>query len=291
MLPPAQDDEVQGADGRAVARGGAGQNIPGVNTGSPGTSNSTTGGRQIFTEDPADTDDGLLDLNADVATATLLWSELTAKWSPVASASTYGAATPAEQTKALNLLRFARGLSDDGVTPRSWVLGDPLHSRPKPVNYGARAAGFSETNPDIRILMGTNDGFMRMFQNKDSNGAQDGRENWAFIPRAVIPLLDRLHQNLGGTPIHPIGTDGSPAVATDDVNGDGSIISGDSDSAVAVFGLRRGGKNYYALDISNPEVQKFLWKVEKEDPSGDFAEMAQSWGTPNRQDKVVWRRH
>ena len=277
-LPPPVDDEVAGSDGRAIERGGAGQKIRGIDGGSPGTNNASADGRRVYTEDSSIPLTGLRDLNADVPTAKALWADLTRNWSPAASADNYDDADAADQLRAVNILRFARGLLDDGTTVRPWVLADPLHSRPKPVNYGGRTAGFDADNPDIRILMGSNDGFMRMFQNTASDGAQDGRENWAFIPRALLPLLDRLHRNIGGKPVHPLGLDGSPEVYSEDRNGDGSLKSGEGDRAIAIFGLRRGGKGYYALDISNPDAPVFLWKAEKTDSR--FAEMAQTWGTP-----------
>ena len=84
-LPAPADDEVAGADGRAVARGGGGQQIPGFVNGNPEESNSDTDARQLFTEDPSDVTDGLMPLDADADTAEKLWTEISAKWSPAAS--------------------------------------------------------------------------------------------------------------------------------------------------------------------------------------------------------------
>ena len=120
-LPAAEDDEVEGKDGRAVARGGAGQQIPGYVSGSPGLTNAATGARQLFTEDPTDLTDGLMALNADATTASALWTEITQNWSPAASSATYAGATAAEKTKAVNILKWARGLQDDNST-RNWLL-------------------------------------------------------------------------------------------------------------------------------------------------------------------------
>ncbi|MBT6272674.1 MAG: hypothetical protein HOI95_00900 [Chromatiales bacterium] len=279
-LPTPSDDEVANKDGRAVARGGAGQQIPGYDSGSPALSNSTSGARQLFTENPGNGSDNLMALNADATTAAALWTEITQNWSPAASNTTYAAASSAEKTKAVNILKFARGLQDDGATRRPWFMGDPLHSRPRPVNYGAQT-GFSITNPDIRILMGTNGGFMHMFQNTNSAGVETGTENWAFIPRAVIPLLDRLRTNTGAVPIHPIGVDGSPVTYVEDNDLDGTIESSDSDRVIVMFGLRRGGKAYYALDITDPDAPKFKWKIEKGGAGTAYEQLAQSWSTPN----------
>src|SRR5699024_3006060 len=42
-------------------------------------------------------------------------------------------------------------------------------------------------------------------------------------------------------------------------------------------GQRRGGKNYYALDLSNPEQPALLWTINK---GGDFDKLGQTWSEP-----------
>jgi type IV pilus assembly protein PilY1 len=279
-LPAPVNDEVAGADGRSVPRGGAGQKIPGFIAGGPGAANTDPGARQLFAIDPSDVVDGLLPIDTTPATAALLWNEITGNWTPAASSGTYAGATTAEQTRAVNVLKFARGLDDDGVTTRPWLLGDPLHSQPLAINYGARGGGYDANNPDIRLMMGTNDGYMHMFRNTTPSATEDGAESWAIIPREAVPVLDRLRTNAAGTPVHPTGTDGSPAAFTQDVNFDGSIISSDGDIAHVYFGLRRGGKAYYAFDVSDPDAPKLLWTLSKGAPGTDFAELGQTWSTP-----------
>ena len=34
--------------------------------------------------------------------------------------------------------------------------------------------------------------------------------------------------------------------------------------AILIFGLRRGGNYYYALDVTNPTVPKYLWRIYKD---------------------------
>jgi type IV pilus assembly protein PilY1 len=129
--------------------------------------------------------------------------------------------------------------------------------------------------------MGTNDGLMHMFRNTDAAGNQDGSESWAFMPRELLHQLTRLRENALGTPVHPIGADGSIAVYTLDANNDGTLDSGDGDKVYAYFGLRRGGKSLYALDISNPDAPTLLWSIAKGAAGSDFAELGQTWSTPN----------
>jgi type IV pilus assembly protein PilY1 len=276
---PINDDALAGTDGRAVQRGGAGQNIPGFAGGSPGLNNGD-GWRQIYGVDPSAAGGALLDLDATDSVADLKWAHLTSKWSPQASAGTFAGATSAERTRARGILNFVRGYETDGSTARSWMMGDPLHSRPRAINYGSRASGFGSSNPDIRILVGSNDGYMRMIRNTDGNGNQDGSERWAFVPDESLAVMARLEDNLAGNPVHPVSVDGSAELYIEDVGGDGNLVEADGDKAYAYFGLRRGGKAYYALDISDPDSPRFLWKITKGAADSDFGELGQSWSTP-----------
>lgn len=278
--PDTSIGEIAGKDGRSVARGGCGQRIPGFVSGSPGMVNPTTGDtsltstRKLFTE-PA-SGSALRPLNADVATAGELFAgnHFGPQTTQVGDCST----TDEDLYSACNLIKFARGLQDDGTT-RNWLVGDPLHSKPLAINYGA-IDGRSQGNPDIRILMGTNDGFMRMIRNTEISGAQSGVEAWAFMPLEVMKTLETLKGNAppvdNGTPTHPITIDGTPAMYIHDVNQNGVIESGDK--VYVYFGLRRGGHSYYALDVSDPDHPRFLWRKTKGD-SG-FEELGQTWSTP-----------
>jgi type IV pilus assembly protein PilY1 len=69
--------------------------------------------------------------------------------------------------------------------------------------------------------------------------------------------------------------DGAPTQYIYDANGDGNIDAGDK--VYLYFGLRRGGTSYYALDVSDPESPKLLWRIDK---GGQFAELGQTWSTP-----------
>lgn len=273
---PAVTDLIAGKDGRVVDRGGCGSKVPGfklnctsttdlVCTGSytpgmtnAGTNTATTTRRKLFTEPDSFTNGSistLRDLNADVATATALQTSLGA--SSIGTCSSTDAVSP---PSACYLLKYARGMLNDGTTNRSWMFGDVLHSRPLAVNYGSQGT---------YILAGANDGFMHMVRDSD------GVEAWGFMPRAVMPKLAPLAASIATIPKHPYLTDGAPTLYINDVNGDGNITG--SDKVYAYFGLRRGGTSYYALDISNPEDPKMLWRIER---GGQFAELGQTWSTP-----------
>ena len=259
-LPPPTGDEVAGKDGRSIARGGAGQKIPGYLGGAYSIGdNNGANTRTLYTEPASGTT--LLDLG--VSNAASLQSDL-------------GAASVAD---AEELIRWTRGqdvddLDADGdvAEARPWLLGAPLHSRPLPLNYGARGS-YTATNPDIRIFMGSEDGMMHMFRNTTAGGTDSGVEDWAFMPRSVMDKMDILRTNAPGA--HPYTVDGAPAAYVVDGNGNGTIDGGDS--AYLYFGLRRGGKAYYALDVTNPDSPSMLWSIDK---SGDFAELGMTFSSP-----------
>ncbi len=153
---------------------------------------------------------------------------------------------------------------------RPWLLGDILHSKPHIVNYGALGS-FTKENPDIRILVGTNAGFLHMF------GNSDGQEDWAFFAKELGSVLTRRKNN--AVPSERVyGIDSPVVVATEDLNLDGTIDHTDGDTARVYFGLRRGGRQMYALDVSNPNTPEFLWRISDDDD--DFVELGQTWSVP-----------
>lgn len=186
----------------------------------------------------------------------------------------FGAATSDAFERQLN---WARGYDtydkddDPTTTVRNWILGDILHSQPLVVNYGARTANFSADNPDMRIISGTNNGFVHMF------GNGDGQEDWAFFPKELASILpERRRDQLSNDNIY--GMDLTPVSYTYDANGDGSIKAADGDKAWVFLGMRRGGKAYYALDITTPDSPDFMWRIGS-DISG-YSEMGQTWSEP-----------
>lgn len=270
LLPPVdpnatgeEANRTAGRDGRFVELGAAGQLIPGYmnNDGSRGTVTEVNGntGRTVYLQNTSGQTP--LDFNTNTSMASSLMSEL-------------GASTSDE---ALAILKWARGNDPTTGQARDWILADALHSRPTPVNYGA-LNGHTKSNPDIRIMMGTNDGLMHMFRNTNVDGTQSGVESWAFMPRSALPILKILKENTSSTPPHPYGSDGELTLYTFDANNDGTLNHSDGDKVYAFFGMRRGGDHIYALDISNPDQPRQLWHIDG--GSGDFTELAMSFSTP-----------
>ena len=261
-LPPADTSigEVDGRDGRSVPRGGAGHRQPGFISGSPRLENGL-GGRTIY-YDTTSTSLAAFNVNAGVA------SELQ---------SEFGAASIAESAE---LIAYARGVDVDDLDgdstidePREWTFGDPLHSRPLPLNYGA-IGGYSAVNPAIFIAVASNDGMLHLLRNTDSGGAESGEEVWAFMPKTAMPAQQILRANATAA-THPYTVDGAPVAYIADANHNGTIDSGEK--VYLYVGMRRGGKSYYALDVSNPESPDLMWTL---DNSGDFAELGYTFSNP-----------
>ena len=267
--------EVSLKDGRSVNRGGGGHKQKGFNSGSPGAANTDTGARKV-----------LYDLNGTTLAA------LDATDAVAAGVQADFGAADVDETKAM--IEWLRGRdvydedADNNFTEgRRWYMSSALHSRPIPVNYGARGS-YTKTNPEIVVAVGTNDGVMRLIRNTPSSHAPGnpqkamtyGEELWAFAPRsttATTEKLTRVDRGLGSYGIQPpYGVDGAPVFYAED-DGDGTIEAGEK--VWLFFGLRRGGRAYYGIDISDPENPSLLWRIEG-GKGGDFDELGNTFSTP-----------
>lgn len=149
--------------------------------------------------------------------------------------------------------------------PRSDIMGDPLHSKPLALNFG------DKDSPDVRIILGTNQGLVHMFRDYDSNGTNEVDESWAFIPKTLLSNVGTLQKNVSGA--HTVyGMDSSP-VAYTELDSTGKV-----NKAYVYMGMRRGGSSYYALNVSNPDSPSLMWTITPD--SSGFSELGQSWSEP-----------
>lgn len=171
--------------------------------------------------------------------------------------------------KVVNFIRGATDYNDedlDGNTSeaRPWKLGDIFHSTPVVVTppfltsadstYSAfKTAQASRTTI---LLAGANDGMLHAFIESS------GDESWAFIPP---DLLDDLKNLTSSTGTRDYYVDSSPIVA--------DVKTGGTWKTIAIFGLRRGGNYYYALDITNPISPTYLW-------SFTDSKLGETWSEP-----------
>ena len=169
---------------------------------------------------------------------------------------------------------FDENRDEDITDNREHILGDPLHSRPLVINYGCtKSTGQTSCTPDLRIVMGTNAGFLHMF--KDSGTTVD--ESWAIMPYQFIANQKALRENLDSS-VHLYGVDSSPTVLVNEKVKDGHIQSAQGDKVWLFTGLRGGGKAYYALNISNPDFPSLMWRLDKN--SAGFGKLGETWSIP-----------
>ena len=150
-----------------------------------------------------------------------------------------------------------------------YAIGDPLHSEPLIITYGG-----SESDPDSSIFFGTNEGFIHGLD------ASSGEEQLAFIPSALHGNLIEYYNNTSAAGEKPYGMDGSITNWMYDANNNNVILdsAGDVENGEHVYiyaGMRRGGRNYYALDVSRREAPKMLFSIEG--GTGDFTKLGETW--------------
>jgi type IV pilus assembly protein PilY1 len=164
------------------------------------------------------------------------------------------------------MIRWMRGedIRNEDFDPSTSVrnvMGDPLHSQPAAVVYGGDADA-----PEIVVFLGTNDGYLHAID------GTTGEELWAFVPNELLGDMNRLFFDSKSNFKH-YGIDGSIVPVVNDENNNAVIEPGDGDFVYLVFGLRRGGNSFYALDVTNRNAPNLLWNVE-------YPEFGQSWSTP-----------
>ena len=170
-----------------------------------------------------------------------------------------------------NLLKWTRGLdvkdeNDDGsFTDFRQHMSDPMHARPVILNYAT-------SDPDAAlstVFVGTNEGYLHAIER------EEGNELYAFMPKELLSNIRPYFDNQSSSG-HPYGLDGSLSLWTDDKNNNVMV---DSDEPAYIYtGMRRGGRNYYALDVSERRNPKLAWAIEG-GPGGTpgFEELGESW--------------
>lgn len=150
---------------------------------------------------------------------------------------------------------------------RDWLMGDVLHSTPLAIDYGTQNGG-----SDVRIFVGTNQGFLHQFK------GSTGEEVWRFAPRAVMDNFDEWAKD-ADLASRPYGIDGAPVAWVKDTDHDGVIEPKNDEHVYLYFGLRRGGKAYYALDVTKPDTKpKLLWYIDSDTPG--FSELGRTFSVP-----------
>lgn len=183
--------------------------------------------------------------------------------------------------RALQIVEFLRAAPN---ASRFW--GASIHASPLSIN-------FSRTDPakPIRtVFYGDNRGFLHAIDagelsSDDVNvnlANTGGKELFAFLPKELLynaALLEDNTQDVLNTG-YIYGMDGTMSTYSRDDDMDGSM-----DSVLLYIGMRRGGDNYYALDVTKarsdvpasdrtPKLQFVI-----DGGVGDYAEMGQTWSS------------
>ena len=169
-----------------------------------------------------------------------------------------------------NLVLWGAGLefdSNGGITSRR-AIEDPLHSKPAVIHYGANA---STGILDSTIFFGTNSGYLHAI---DSN-INDPKERFAFIPRELLPNILEYRNNTS-TLGKVYGLDGPiSTLLVESGDNDTRLVIDSNDKAYIYVGMRRGGRSYYALDVSDRDAPELMWQIDG--GIQGFEELGQTW--------------
>jgi type IV pilus assembly protein PilY1 len=150
---------------------------------------------------------------------------------------------------------------DDPATLPCKLMGESLQSQPAAVMYGGTPA-----SPDVVIFAATNDGYVHAID------GDTGMELWAYALRELPPKLPKPFLNTRSAFKHRcVGGDVVPVVA--DRDQDGRIEPADGDFVHVVFGMRRGGRFVYSLDVTDSSSPRLNWRIAA-------SSFGQSWSRP-----------
>ncbi|NWJ40126.1 MAG: hypothetical protein HXX12_04050 [Geothrix sp.] len=208
----------------------------------------------------------------------------------------------ADATSAVALIRFIMGANSTDqakvaipttgtVNTRTDIMGDVVNSSPAAIEFDpALIPAYSNlstlwgstysTMKDARfqlIFAGDNQGHFHCF-GEVSGFDTAGRlfatldELWSFVPSEFLNKpgganVNKLGQLMTGDPsTHLYAVDGTPIIYFNDAPVSGSTIGNfkvdSADTVRVIFGLRKGGRSYYAIDIKNPAAPVLSWMVD-----------------------------
>ena len=196
------------------------------------------------------------------------WSTANAALTTAALGIPAGSATTVSQ--AVNWLRgtdvFDADADGDVAEPRL-RMGDPLHARPATVIYGGTSAS-PDANDGV-VYVATNEGVLQAVD------VVTGNELWSYVPDTTwTSVIQALDDTSTSTKLSTL--DGSLSVLRIDVDFNGVIEPADGDKVYLYFGQRRGGSNYFALDVTNKNSPVFLWKA----TAATLPGIGETWSTP-----------
>lgn len=161
----------------------------------------------------------------------------------------------------INYLRGDRTNEGTFFRERKHVLGDIVSSEARYVKaplFNYTDAGYSDYKQSKAtrtgaVYVAANDGMLHSFD------AETGKELWGYIPSMVLPELYRL-ADLNYSSNHQYFVDGTPETGDICPTAPTTACTGAQWKTILVGGLNRGGKGYYALDVTDPANPVSLWE-------------------------------
>jgi type IV pilus assembly protein PilY1 len=247
----AQSFWSSGVDGDRVTLGGAANELP-----APSSRNVYS---DVSSNNLTNAQNAVVTTNAAITTAML----------------GLAVAEPPGRDPLINWLRGADIADEDGdgaTTDARYSMGDPMNGRPATVIYGGTLASPDPT--DGVVFAVTNEGYLHAID------AVDGDELWAFMPRQLLARASDLYNNNAVTD-RTYGLDGNIRVLKHEVNDNGVLEPALGERVYLYFGMRRGGSEYYGLDVTYRDAPTVLFRIgPTEAPPRRITGAGQSWSTP-----------
>ncbi|MEW8505212.1 MAG: hypothetical protein AB2598_00780 [Candidatus Thiodiazotropha sp.] len=163
-----------------------------------------------------------------------------------------GVDSEAERGLLLNwITRDPAYIATDQHPSREGVMGAPIHPQPVVVNYGRQRT----------VYLPTSEGVLEAID------AQSGEELWAFMPLDLMRNIRQLRNNEPSTTPY-YGLDGPLTVY--ETGG----------RKMAIVGMRRGGRKYHLLDISDRLRPAYVGEISAEAAPTQFDRLGQTWSNP-----------
>lgn len=194
-------------------------------------------------------------------------------------------------TQKNQFINWARGKNTDSTN--RLAISDVLHNEPKLVAYTtdedlARVSDAPLTSPEqLYMFFGSNEGFIHAIDPKTGN------EKFAFIPKELLPNPGAYLTNAKGSSNKKYGMDGQINLWTQyrtqtsaDITAKTRVI----EKAYLYAGMRRGGSNYYALDVSSINAPAFKWMIKgayNTTPTPGFEKLGLTFSAPKLADVKI----
>jgi type IV pilus assembly protein PilY1 len=162
-----------------------------------------------------------------------------------------GVATEETRTELLNwITRDSAYVATDENPSHSGVMGAPIHTQPIVVDY---------STGDV-VLIPTTEGVLMAID------TVLGEELWAFMPQDLLPGIRTIKNNEASS-IPYYGLDGPMTYYEV------------GDDKMVIFGMRRGGRKYHILNITNRLAPEYVAEISST-ASSNFSKLGQTWSKP-----------